>query len=90
MKPERYAQILEENFRNRLGWSRDIAEKAASVAADVLRAEYGGAQHYIPARADRRAEIYGEFNGKNVAQLSRKYGVSTRTVARIVAAHRKK
>lgn len=90
MKTEDYARRLAEHYRNRLAWSKEVAETSAAIAADVLCSEYGGERHYIPQRMGRRGIIYKEYNGRNAAELSRKYAISARTVARIVSEKKRK
>lgn len=80
-----YIRALGENYRNRLGWSEDIAQEAARIASDVLRANYGGERHYIAARAHDDKRIRSEYNGKNIAELARRHGISAATVRRIVS-----
>ena len=49
-----------------------------------MRERMGGGETYIPApdRSARRAAIRSEFNGTNLEEVCRKYGVSARTVYR--------
>lgn len=80
-----YVRQLSENYRNRLGWSVEIAEEAARIASDVLRQGYGGGSIYIAARNIDSGRIQEEYNGYNVAELARLHGVSARTIRRIVS-----
>ncbi|WP_022949535.1 Mor transcription activator family protein [Methylohalobius crimeensis] len=68
----------------------DLSETAAlSLAeriADNVFTLAGGSELYIPKldRRHRQAAILAEFNGRNVDELSRRYGISKRQIYRIV------
>lgn len=60
--------------------------RLASAVLDGLRARFGGAYLYIPSqKSGRQAVIMAEFNGRNVAELAEKHGVSERWVRRLTA-----
>jgi len=69
----------------------ELADMAASAMADDLaleiRREVGGAEIYIPCpnREQRNREIVREYNGRNVAELAKKHGLSERHIHRVVA-----
>lgn len=81
-------------------WERDVAEILrselskneqllglfASVLVNGLREKLGGQELRIPApdKSARNASIRAEFNGRNVRELARKYGISVRMVYLIV------
>ena len=51
--------------------------------------KYGGEYIYIPTlsslmRSENVAKIKRQYNGENAAELGKKYGVSARTIVRIV------
>lgn len=72
-------------FERCYGWDQERAKQVAEVAADQLRKDFGGAKHYIPSgSALFMGRIKREFNGRNITELSKKYGVSCRTVRRYV------
>ena len=79
-----YRRTLAEHYSNRLGWQHETAGQAADIACDVLRQTHGGDRHYIPARKVDHEAIRAAFDGGNYAELSRRYGVSSRHVRRIV------
>lgn len=84
-KHQEFIRRLEENYRNRLGMQADVAEEVARIASDVLRENYGGGSVYIAARCIDNERITSEYNGKNIADLARRHGVSSRTIRRIIA-----
>lgn len=53
--------------------------------ADVLRAELGGLQPYLPKAADydvglQYRELYARFNGRNIADLAAESGICLRVL----------
>lgn len=68
-----------------------LVELAASALADEIvleiRREVGGGEIYVPCpdRRERNREIVREYNGTNIPELAKRYGLSERHVARIVA-----
>lgn len=72
-------------FQNSLGWDEERAMQCAEMAMDAIKDTFGGRQVYIPMRnGDARQKVRAEFNGRNIAELSRKYGVCTRTIRNYV------
>lgn len=81
-------------------WERDIANvlrinlaqneqlivMLSRVIVDGLRSTLGGQELRMPApdKTARNAAIRAEFNGRNVRDLARKYGISARMVYLIV------
>ena len=68
---------------------REVAELIGIDNYALLVSKYGGELLYIPTlssvmRNENVAEIKRQYNGGNAAELGRKYGVSPRTIVRIV------
>lgn len=72
------------------------AERAELLGYAVMYAyceTFGGVQVYVPkadslALCEKHAQIWAEFNGKNQAELARKYRISQVHVYRIIKAER--
>jgi Mor family transcriptional regulator len=60
------------------------AERLASALEDRIRREYGTRKIYVPApsKTERNRRIRAEFNGRNLHEIMRRYGVSKMTVYR--------
>jgi Mor family transcriptional regulator len=59
--------------------------QVAETAMDAIRKDYGGGRVYIPAlNGDARKKIVAEFNGRNIAELSARYGLSAQTIRNYV------
>ncbi len=61
--------------------------------ADMLADEWGGQSIYMPKDVARRClkrniRLFDEFNGSNVAELARKYGLSEQRVYAVIKAER--
>ena len=68
---------------------REIAALIGVENYALLVSKYGGGYIYIPTlsslmRSENVAEIKRQYNGGNAAELGKKYGVSPRTIVRIV------
>ena len=68
---------------------REVAELIGIDNYALLVNKYGGELLYIPTlssvmRNENVAEIKRQYNGGNAAELGKKYGVSPRTIVRIV------
>lgn len=68
---------------------REIAELIGIDKYSLLVSKYGGGYLYIPTlsslmRSENAAEIKRQYNGENAAELGKKYGLSARTIVRIV------
>ena len=68
---------------------REIADLIGVDKYVLLVSKYGGGYIYIPTlsslmRSENVAEIKRQYNGENAAELGKKYGVSARTIVRIV------
>lgn len=62
------------------GNSQPVALDLAMCAAKKIMKSIGGSQHYIPKKdISEREKIRTEYNGKNRAELMRKYAVSKST-----------
>ena len=77
------AELLRQNF------AEDKANKTASKLVGVMAHYFGGKSFYLPAgdkikEALRDAQIYQEFNGKNVPELIKKYRLSESTIYAIL------
>lgn len=64
--------------------------RLALVLSEGLRAEFGGAQIYLPKGqgyelSERDRQILARFNGRNLRQLAHDFGVSDRYIYDIVA-----
>ena len=50
-----------------------------------FRQEFGGEFMYINKNSQRNREIKGSYNGRNVAELARNYGLSERRIREIIS-----
>lgn len=90
--PELVADLEDQTAACLMGELKLERSKAAAVAKKVARhitQNWGGQIIYIPKNllgqiSERDIQIYREFNGKNHAQLSRKYNLTVQQVYRIV------
>jgi Mor family transcriptional regulator len=81
---------VERIIGERTGMTTTLAAPMARLLVDGLRDTYGGQRLYIPApkrrseqlaeRAQRDAAMVAMFNGRNLAEVMREFGVSRRTV----------
>lgn len=81
------AELLRQNF------AADKAKTTASKLVGVMAHYFGGKSFYLPAgdkikEALRDAQIYQEFNGKNVPELVKKYRLSESTIYAILRQQR--
>jgi len=75
--------IISRRLETSCGWSREKSMQVAEIAADAIRREYGGGRHYIPGKNNFfRDRVRAEFNGRNMAELSKLYGISCMTIRR--------
>ena len=77
------AELLRQNF------AADKAKTTASKLVGVMAHYFGGKSFYLPAgdkikEALRDAQIYQDFNGKNVPELVKKYRLSESTIYAIL------
>lgn len=68
---------------------REIAELIGAENYQKLISKYGGTNIYIPSasllnRDKLEKEIKQQYNGDNAAELGKEYGLSARTIVRIV------
>lgn len=68
---------------------RDIAEAIGIAAYRLLVLHFGGTQLYVPQTREILREykyrlIKAEFDGGNAAELAMRYGLSDRTVYRLI------
>lgn len=75
---------LKTIVREELQMSDVFAEKVSEVILCGLRRRIGGQEVYLPAedKAKRNAQIRAFFNGRNMDEVCRLYGVSPDTVYR--------
>lgn len=75
------AEMLREELARIL---REEADLIAETILTGLRERIGGAEVYLPAPdpAGRRLQIRAAFNGRNLAEVMRQFGVSRATVYR--------
>lgn len=68
--------------RERVGMNEEFAALFADSLFAGLRERAGGREVYIPApdKTSRDQQIRAMFNGRNLAQVMREFGVSRRTV----------
>lgn len=68
------------------GHSQSVASDLAMCAANKIMKSIGGSPYYIPKKtiSERNEKIKAEFNGKNRAELLKKYAVSKSTFYSIV------
>lgn len=66
------------------GMNGEFAERFADSLLGIMRKRNGGREIYIPApdNSERDAAIKREFNGRNLEEVMRRYGVSRSTVYR--------
>lgn len=69
------------------GHSQSVASDLAMCAAKKIMKSIGGSPHYIPKVdiSERNEKIKAEFNGKNRADLLKKYAVSKSTFYKIIS-----
>lgn len=74
-------------LKHAIGFNDDIAQAmAANVLREVQR-RWGGREIYIPApdSIERNNAIRADFNGRNHADVCKKYDISLRTLYRVIA-----
>lgn len=81
------AELIRQKFEE------DSAKLTASKLVGVMAHYFGGKSFYLPAgdkikEALRDAQIYQEFNGKNVPELVKKYRLSESTIYAILRQQR--
>lgn len=74
------------------GHSQSVASDLAMCAANKIMKSIGGSPHYIPKKyaSERNEKIKSEYNGKNRADLLKKYAISKSTFYSIVLKKDKK
>ncbi|MEZ0231889.1 MAG: Mor transcription activator family protein [Methylophilaceae bacterium] len=72
--------------RDEIGYNENFASQIAEALVRGLRKKYGCQEIYIPApnRSERDASIRKEFNGRNIDEVCKKFGLSSASVYRIV------
>lgn len=80
-------KCIAEQFIRSHGWDEERAKQTAEIAAAAIRREYGGSRHYLPAKNGTfKAKVREEFNGRNIAEMSKRFGISCRTIRRYLRA----
>lgn len=78
-------ELIARRFSGAYGWDMERSQQAAEIAAEALRKSFGGKKYYIPGgNSHHRERVREEFNGRNFAHLSQKYGLSIATIRRYV------
>ncbi|WP_083831932.1 Mor transcription activator family protein [Azoarcus olearius] len=67
----------------------DARARARAILVKAGELGHAGADYYLPSfshltRDERNARIKCEFNGRNMKEVCRKYGISKRTVYRVM------
>ncbi len=75
---------LLEIVREEIGMVDGFAEMFADALLRGMRARMGGREVYIPApdKSDRDAQIRAMFNGRNLTEVMRRFGVCRSVVYR--------
>lgn len=68
------------------GLSNQVADDLAQCVTAKIMKSIGGSSHYIPKKEtlERNEKIKAEFNGKNKAELMKKYAVKKSSFYRII------
>jgi Mor family transcriptional regulator len=83
---ERLREEMVEIIGRRIGLKESVARPLAEEVVEALREHYGARAPYIPARSkkEERAAIIAAFNGRNRAEVCRKFGISRATFYRYI------
>lgn len=82
--------ILKEEARDvAIKYGAQWCEEATTVFANRIILRLGGVQIYVPRQSHqdkkvRDNEVRGRFNGRNLRDLAREFGVTERTIRRIL------
>lgn len=87
------AEVVTAAFKQ-AGKPEQAAQADAFTAMKALAHYFGGRMFYLPTGKTldlglRDEKIWSEFNGSNVAELSKRYNLTEQAVYRILAAQRK-
>lgn len=74
-----------EDFMNFTKQQLNLDEQVAHQFARSFQQEFGGDRYYINKNSSRDREIKSSYNGKNAAELAKRYGLSERRIFDIVA-----
>jgi Mor family transcriptional regulator len=71
------------------GVDTDVSEQAATAIAEHLADHWGGQlinfpKNFLYKLAQRDRVIYDEFNGRNIAELARKFNMSVRGIYKVI------
>lgn len=90
MSTNSFTDVISRGLQQFCEMNQEAADSlAAAIARGAAKQGYAGNEYYLPAlhtltRAERNAAIRIEFNGRNLDQVCRKYGVGKTTVYRAV------
>lgn len=98
-KSTKYPELLSDvadhltNVLAALGIDREVAAEAGREVAEFLREHWGGQNVYLPKGtlfdlSERDVEIWEKWNGRNVLELCREYGITRQRLYQIIAAVR--
>src|SRR3989344_5097091 len=96
-----YPEILSDlsiqicNSRVTTGMAKPQAHAAASAVTEHISEHWGGHLIYIPKalrfrRLIKYQEIFRKYNGRNILELSRKYGLSVPRIYQIIKEERQR
>ncbi len=97
---DRYAELLDDVASKVASMARCLPAISDTDAgdfgrrvADMLAEDWGGSSIYIPKNLasrfrNRDARLYLEYNGNNISELARKYGITQQRVYAIIKAER--
>lgn len=74
-----------EDFMNFTKQQLNLDEQMAQQFARSFQQEFGGDRYYINKSSSRNQEIKNAYNGRNVSELSKRYGLSERRIFEIVS-----
>lgn len=84
-------RAIAARLENSYGLASAVARQFAAAAVDEMLRVHGGDQHYIPKRIVDRDAIRAErAAGISIAVISRRHGISTRTVLRALTKEKPK
>ena len=77
------AEVISARLQRSFGWESERALQVAEIAVDAMCSEFGGRQLYVPrGRSAHKDAVRRDFNGRNIAELSARYGLSCMTIRR--------
>lgn len=79
---------MSNNFESFIDFTKrhfKIDQPTIDRFAKDFRKEFGGEFIYVNKNSQRNREIKGSYNGRNVAELARMYGLSERRIREIIS-----